>query len=158
MFYQEDLSTCKSNKKKDIIENYMLNNSNLNLKIDVESFSSESHDLSTESNDNDTFNDNDSESNTEKNYLSDLGDLGSESKFNNKLHLLSKKINELNEKINFINKHNINMSPSTGLNVDMIIENFDLIIGQINMGIIGNGQITPKSTRTVEKKIFQFEF
>ncbi len=155
MFYQEDLSTSKTNNKSNIKTGFIIDNQNLTLQIDVDSNLS-NQSLQSESDDYyDKFNSSIDFLSYESKILSmpdqEFIDL-------KKIQVLNKKLYELNEKINFVKKNKININPEINSNLETIIDNFDVLIGQINMDVIANAQLTPKSTKSLSgKKIFQYD-
>ncbi len=155
MFYQEDLSTSKTNNKSNIKTGFIIDNQNLTLQIDVDSnlsnqsLQSESDDYYDQSNSSIDF----------LSYESKILSMPDQEFIDlKKIQVLNKKLYELNEKINFVKKNKININPEINSNLETIIDNFDVLIGQINMDVIANAQLTPKSTKSLSgKKIFQYD-
>lgn len=152
MFYQEDLSTSKTNNKSNIKTGFIIDNTNLTLQIDIDSnFSNQSSHSELDN----FYSDSDDFFIYESKIVS-VADL--ECIDFKKMQILNKKLYELNEKINFVKKNKININPQINFNLDAIIDNFDMLIGQINMDVIANAQLTPKSTKLISsKKIFQYD-
>ncbi len=156
MFYQEDLSTSKTNNKSNIKKGFIIDNQNLTLQIDVDSnLSNQSSHSESESHNFYKRSDSIDFSSYDSKILSIPDHEFIDSK---KIQILNKKIYELNEKINFVNKNRINTNPQINSNLETIIDNFDILINQINMDVIANAQLTPKSTKSLSgKKIFQYD-
>ncbi len=175
MFYQEDLSTNNINPKQSL-SNYnerIQNTSFLQVSIDntftcAKTYSLDSSNYSQDS----ILNLNTASCDSASNNIDFIKySVKSENQENidnlvksdNQINLfnaqiLNDKVHELNKKINFMNLHSLNPNPQINYNIVSMIENFDLIIAQINTDIIVKGQLTPKSTKNIDsKKIFEYE-
>ena len=172
MFYQEDLSTNKINPKqsslnyKDRVHNTQFLQVNTDNRFEREKiYSLDSYDCTKDDilNINSTSNDNTLSNIDFIKYSIKSENIDNQIECNNQIILsnvqkLNQKVQEFNKKINFINSHSLNLNPQVNLNIISMIENFDLIISQINSDIIAKGQLTPKSTKNNgSKKIFEYE-
>lgn len=174
MFYQEDLSTNKINPKqsslnyKDRVHNTQFLQITTDNRFEREKIYSldslDSYDYTKDDilNINSTSNDTISNIDFIK-YSIKSENIDNQIESDNQIILsnvqkLNQKVQEFNKKINFMSSHSVNINPQINLNIISMIENFDLIISQINSEIIVKGQLTPKSTKNIgSKKIFEYE-
>jgi hypothetical protein len=89
--------------------------------------------------------------NNKNNYIiSKTNNQTANSKYLENINQLKKKIDELNERIKFINKYAINIDNNIDNNIEKIINKFDFVINQINTSVINNAQFINKNNKIIE--------